>query len=208
MRNLILIVAVVVFSLILTLIILYLPSNNSKGDLLHPKNYDAFKIINFEDYKKNIDDVCSLELLTIIWWQESKSLGLEDHPFKKFCITQDLKTIMNGLDGLSHNKNSQFKIPPQYETDNLRIYFSSRNQKQFRILEIEFTLDLNSHEFISSYGRSAKLYELLFSKEESKNFWSSPWEDRVDSNEYKENMRKMREFVRSQREPNLIQQKP
>jgi len=204
MKKLILIVAA--FSLILTLLILHLHTYNSQIDLLHPKQKkgEEFKRVNLKEYKEYVYiNGGGLEPLMIIWWQEvNYPMKLLDHPFKKFCIISELRTIMHELDELSHNKNNQSMIPVPSERNVLRIYLSSWNQN-FRILEIEFALDSVSNEFVSNYGRSAKLYELLSSKEKSEDFYFSPWKHSADSNEYKEHMRKMGEFVRSRRaDPN------
>lgn len=202
MKKLILIFAVVVFSLILILLILNLRPYDSHPDLLHFKQKGKdFERVNLKEYKEYIYiNGGSLEPLMVIWWQEMADSHLWplDHPFKKFCITSELRTIMNELDILSQNKKTQLMTSVPGEKNTLRIYLSSWNQI-FRILEIEFALDPNSHEFVTSYGRSTKLYELLSSKERCEDFWDYPGKGRVDSNEYQEHLRKVREFGRSRK---------
>jgi len=190
------------FLLILTLLILHLHTYNSPDNLLHYKQKGKdFERINLKQYKEYVYANGGYEPLTIIWWQEMVyPFRQVDRPFKKFWVTSDLRTIMKELDELSHDKKTQSMMPAQYEKNTLRIYLSSETQKQFLILEIEFALDDTTKEFVCNYGRSAKLCELLSSKEKSEHFWSSPWEDRVDSNEYKEHLIKMRELVKSRRE--------
>ena len=178
MRKLIMIVAIAAFSLILTfLLILNLHPYDSHPDLLHFKQKGKdFERVNLKEYKEYVYANGGYEPLIVIWWQEVANpyMNSLDHPFKKFCVTSELRTMMNELDKLSQNKKTQSMTPAKGERNTLRIYLSSGNQKQFLILEIEFVLDSASNEFVTNYGRSAKLYESLSSKEES--------ELRVDTN--------------------------
>ncbi len=195
MKRLILIFAVMVFSLVFT--------------SCERKDKEDFKRINLEEYKEYVYVNGGIEPLMIIWWQEVTNPYMKsvEHPFKKFCIASELRTIMKEFDGLSHNKKTRSTIHTPGENNVLRIYFESRHQNQFRILEIEFTLDPNSNEFVSNYGSSAKLYELLSLKEESENYGGIRDSNITDSNEYQEHLKKVREFGRS-RKADANQQKP
>ncbi len=163
---------------------------------------EEFKRITFGDFK-NIR-YTSLEPFMTIWWIERNDSKF-GNPYKKFSKTEELRTIMNELDELFLNKKTQSMIPVQGKSNVLRIYFSRRDQTKFRILEIRFAIDSTSHEFISEYGRSAKLYELLSSKEENKNYWGDIDPNIADSRQ-KEHLRKMREIMKSG-DPNLTKPK-
>jgi hypothetical protein len=189
-----------VFSLFLiSFLILFLNTNDSRPDLLHFKQKGKdFERVNLREYKEYVYANGGYVPLTIIWWQEmTYPLPSVDRPFKKFCVTSELRTIMKELDALSQNKKTKSIMPAQDENNTLRIYLTSGSQKQFLILEIKFALDPNSHEFVSEYGRSAKLYESLSSKEESENYWGSRRSKFFDSNEYKQHWRDSMERMRN-----------
>jgi len=159
------------------------------------KKEEDFKRVGFERYNKEIRYI-SLEPLMAIWWTDVNNSKIE-HPYKKFSKTDELRTIVNELDILSENKKEQSVIPAQSKSNILRIYFCRRNQVKFRILEIGFALDPDSNEIVTSYGRSAKLYELLSLKEESENYWGTRHPEIFDSNEYKQHWRDSRDRMRN-----------
>jgi len=165
---------------------------------------EEFKVLEFKEFRNS--EYVSLEPLMIIWWTERNDSRV-GYPYKKFSMTEELRTIMSKIYQLQPDKKPRpADIAFQSKRNTLRIYLSNRMQTKFCIAEIEFTLDSGSCEFVSEYGRSAELYELLSSKEESKNYWGYRDPNIFDSNGAQELLRRMGE-VMNPAGPNLLEQK-